>query len=153
MSISERLNKMGIVLPEPPPKAGIYKPVVRVGNFAYVSGQGCTQNGIPVFRGKIGSERTIEEGQYAARICALNALSVMNHEYGSLERIKRVIKTLVFVSSADDFFQQPKVANGASELFNELFGEDGIGSRSAIGVYSLPDNIPVEIEFIFEMEL
>lgn len=152
MSVSERLIEMGIVLPEPPPKAGVYKPVIRVGNFAYVSGQGCTQNGIPVFRGKIGSDRTIEEGQCAARICALNALSVMNREYGSLENIKRVIKTLAFVSSAENFFQQPKVANGASELLYDIFGEDGIGSRSAIGVYSLPDNIPVEIEFVFEME-
>lgn len=151
MNVAERLTELGIVLPEPPPRAGIYKPVVRVGNLVYISGQGSTDKGIPVVTGKVGRDRTIEEGQYASRICALNALSVLNHEFGNLDGVKRVIKTLAFIASAEGFNQQPKVANGASQLLQDIFGEDGIGSRSAIGMYELPDNITAEIEFIFEM--
>ena len=151
MDIYKKLRELNIVLPQPPPLGGIYKPVKQVGNLLYVSGQGPTENGIPLLRGKIGQECTIEDGQHAARLCVLNALSNLQQYLGDLNEIKSVVKLLVFVASAKDFGQQPQVANGASQLLVELFGqEQGIGVRSAIGTNELPDNIPVEIEFIFE---
>ena len=152
MDVAERLIELGIILPEPPPRAGIYKPAVRVGNLVYISGQGSTEHGLPVVTGKVGKDRTIEEGQLACRICTLNALSVLNREFGNLEGVNRVIKTLAFIASAEGFNQQPKVANGASQLLQDIFGENGVGARSAIGMYELPDNITAEVEFIFEMK-
>jgi enamine deaminase RidA (YjgF/YER057c/UK114 family) len=119
----------------------------------YVSGQGPMENGVPVVCGKVGTERTIEEGQYAARLCALNALSHLDDYIGDLNKIKSLVKTLGFVASAPNFNQQPKVINGASDLLRELFGEEnGVGARSAVGTNELPSNITVEIEFIFEIK-
>ena len=151
MDVYERIKELGYEIPELPPKGGIYKPVKQVGNMLYVSGQGATKKGIPVIPGKVGAERTIEEGQDAARICALNALSTLHDYLGDLNKIKSLVKTLGFVASDDNFNQQPKVIDGASKLLADIFGEDGIGARSAIGVNELPGNITVEIEFIFEI--
>jgi enamine deaminase RidA (YjgF/YER057c/UK114 family) len=151
MDVYERIKELGYEIPELPPKGGIYKPVKQVGNMLYVSGQGATKKGIPVITGKVGAERTIEEGQDAARICALNALSTLHDYLGDLNKIKSLVKTLGFVASDDNFNQQPKVIDGASKLLADIFGEDGIGARSAIGVNELPGNITVEIEFIFEI--
>ena len=151
MSVYAKIKELSYEIPELPPKGGIYKPVKQVGNMLYVSGQGSTNKGIPVIVGKVGSDRTIEEGQDAARICALNALSTLQDYLGDLNKIKSVVKTLVFVASADNFNQQPKVIDGASRLFSDIFGDDGIGARSAIGVSELPGNITVEIEYIFEI--
>ena len=152
MDIYQRLNELEITLPSPPPCAGIYKPVKQVGNMLYISGQGCTENGVPVVTGKVGLERTVEDGQYAARLCGLNALSVLHQYLGDLNQIKSVVKLLAFVASADGFTQQPKVANGASQLLLDLFGEErGVGARSAIGVNELPGGMTAEIEFIFEI--
>jgi len=152
MDIYARLEELGIDLPPPPPLAGIFKPVKQVGNLLYVSGQGPTSGGIPVIGGKVDAERSIEEGQQAARICVLNALGVLHKYLGDLNKIKSIIKLLVFVESSPGFNRQPEVANGASRLLLDVFGEErGLAARSAIGVNELPGDITVEIEFIFEV--
>jgi enamine deaminase RidA (YjgF/YER057c/UK114 family) len=151
MDVYARLKELNLALPDIPPRAGIYKPVRQAGNCLYVSGQTPTRAGTPVFTGKVGAERTVEEGQEAARICTLNALSNLHHFLGDLNKIKGLIKTLGFVRSADGFNQQPQVINGASALLQDIWGEDGLGARSAIGAYGLPGGVSVEIEFIFEI--
>lgn len=151
MDVYARLNELNLTLPVLPPKGGIYKPVRQMGNCLYVSGQGATKAGVPAITGKAGAERSIEEAQEAARICVLNALAVLHDYLGDLNRIKGVVKTLGFVQSAADFSQQPKVIDGASALLRDIWGEDGVGARSAIGVNELPGGITVEIEFIFEL--
>jgi len=152
MDVYNRLDELGISLPPPPPLAGIYKPVKRMGDLLYVSGQGPTENGVPIVTGKVGRERTIGEGQHAARLCGLNALSNLHQYLGDLNKIKSVVRLLVFVASAEGFNRQPEVANGASQLFLDIFGrERGVGARSAIGVTVLPGDITVEVEFVFEI--
>ncbi|MCL1863654.1 MAG: RidA family protein [Defluviitaleaceae bacterium] len=152
MDIYKKLEELQITLPAPPPLAGIFKPVKQVENMLYVSGQGPTENGVPLIAGKVGKERTIEEGQHAARLCVLNALSNLHRHIGDLNKIKSVVKLLVFVASAEGFGRQPEVANGASQLLSDIFGEErGVGARSAIGANELPGDITVEIEFIFEV--
>ncbi|MDR1251318.1 MAG: RidA family protein [Treponema sp.] len=151
MDVYAKLTELNLSLPELPPKGGIYKPVRQMGNCLYVSGQGSTKAGVPLITGKAGDERTVEEGQIAARICVLNALSTLHCFLGDLNKIKGVIKTLAFVQSAPGFNQQPKVIDGASALLRDIWGEDGVGARSAIGVNELPGGITVEIEFIFEI--
>ena len=151
MDVYARLKELNLTLPEPPPKGGIYKPVRQAGNCLYVSGQTPTRDGKPAFTGKLGAERTLEEGQEAARICTLNALSHLHSFLGDLNKIKGLIKTLGLVQSAAGFNQQPLVINGASGLLRDIWGEDGVGARSAIGVNELPNNVSVEIEFIFEI--
>ena len=152
MDIYKRLKELDINLPPPPPLAGIYKPVKQVGNLLYVSGQGPTENGAPLVIGKVGKERTIEEGQHAARLCGLNALSNLHQYLGDLNDIKSVVKILAFVASEEGFERQPEVVNGASQLFLDIFGQErGVGARSAIGTNELPGGITVEIEFIFEV--
>jgi enamine deaminase RidA (YjgF/YER057c/UK114 family) len=146
-----RLKELKLTLPELPPSGGIYKPVRQVGNCLYVSGQGPTKGGVPVITGKAGAERTLEEAQEAARICVLNGLSVLHDYLGDLGKIKGLIKMLAFVQSAPGFNMQPKVVDGASALLRDIWGEAGVGARSAIGVNELPGNITVEIEFIFEV--
>ena len=152
MDVYENIRKSGYELPPSPTKGGIYKPVKQVGNLLYISGQGATKDGQPVVSGKLGSERTIEEGQEAARICTLNALSVLHEYLGDLNKIKSVVKILAFVASAPGFNSQPAVVDGASQLLKDIFGDDnGVGARSAISAIELPGNISVEIEFIFEI--
>jgi len=152
MDVYARIKNLGLELPPLPPKGGVYKPVKQVGNMLYVSGQGATLKGVPVVTGKVGAERTLEEGQEAARICAMNALSTLHDYIGDLNKIKCLVKTLGFVASAPNFNMQPKVIDGASLLLADIFGTDnGIGARSAIGANELPGNISVEIEFIFEI--
>ena len=151
MDVYARLKELNLTLPAPPPLGGIYKPVRQIENCLYISGQGPTKAGVPVITGKAGAERTIEEAQEAARICVLNGLSVLNDYLGDLNKIKGLVKTLAFVQSAPGFNQQPKVIDGASSLLRDIWGEAGVGARSAIGVNELPGNITVEIEFIFEV--
>ena len=152
MDIYAKLKEMGLELPTLPQPKNIYKPVKQVGNVLYVSGQTPTENGTPVVCGQVGAERTVEEGQKAARICAINALSHLNNYLGDLNRIKSLVKTMGFIASAPGFNELPAVMNGASALFRDLLGEDaGVGARSAVGVSSLPGNVSVKIEFIFEI--
>jgi enamine deaminase RidA (YjgF/YER057c/UK114 family) len=152
MDIYARLKELGLDLPELPPRGGIYKPVKQVGNMLYVSGQGATIKGVPAIVGHVGAERTIEEGQDAARLCTMNCLSTLQDYLGDLNRIKSLVKILGFVASAPGFNAQPKVMDGASKLLMDIFGEEnGVGARSAIGTNELPGGITVEIEFIFEI--
>ena len=153
MNLEEALKKYGLVMPNPPAKGGIYEPVKEFGqNLCYLSGCTPTFNGELRWAGKIGRELTIEQGQEAARLCALNLLANFIAKYRSLDKIKRIAKVLVFVAGDENFFEQPKVANGATSLFVDLFGEEaGCGARSAIGVYTLPANAPVEIEVLLEL--
>ncbi len=151
-NVYDVMKEKNIVLPQPPPKGGVYAPCKIVGNMAYISGCGCVIDGCEA-AGKLGKDYTVEQGQAFARNCALNILAVLQREIGDLNRVKSVVKLLAFVASDDEFYQQPQVANGASGLLGELFGpEAGIPTRSAIGVNVLPGNLPVEIEAIFEIE-
>lgn len=152
MDVYSRLKELNLELPELPPKGGIYKPVKQVGSILYISGQGATRKGVPVITGKMGVDRTIEEGREAARMCTLNALSTLHDYLGDLNRIKSVVKILAFVASASGFNMQPQVVDGASGLLEDIWGDDGVGARSAISTNELPGNITVEIEFIFEIK-
>ena len=152
MNVYERLKELGLELPPPPPPGGMYKPAMQVGDLLYISGQGCTIAGVPVFTGKVGSERTIEEGQEATRVCAMNALSVIHSYLGDLNKIKCLVKTHGFVASAEGFTMQPKVIDGASLLLADIWGNDGVGTRTAISAFELPGGITTEIEFIFQLK-
>jgi len=151
MDVYERIKELGYQIPPLPPAGGIYKPVRQVGNLLYVSGQGATVNGVPEIVGKVGAECSLEQGQEAARLCTLNCLATLDHFLGNLNRIKSVVKVLGFIASAKDFNMQPQVLNGCSQLLKDIFGEDGVGARSAIGVSELPGNIACEVEYIFEI--
>ena len=154
MNAELRLKELGVVLPQVPAKAGLFMNCKQFGeNLFYVSGCGPDINGKLYKKGKLGTEITIIEGQEAAEKCILNALSILQERLGSVNRIRHIVKLLVFVASESDFYLQPQVANGATRLLINIFGEDiGCPARSAIGVYVLPGNIPVEIEMIVEAE-
>ena len=151
-TLVERMQTLGIELPEAPDRAGMYVQTKRCGNSLYISGCGPSLKGKPDITGKLG-EISIEEGQEAARRCILNALAILQRDLGSLERVKSVVKILTFVASKPDFYNQPKVADGASKLLVDLFGKEiGCPTRSAIGVAVLPGDIPVEIELLVETD-
>ncbi|MEM7698614.1 MAG: RidA family protein [Verrucomicrobiota bacterium] len=152
MSVETRLAELNIVLPPAPPKGGVYRPCVVVGELAYLSGHGPYQTDGSYITGRLGEDLSTEQGQAAARQVGLALLATLKDELGSLDRIQRVIKSLAFVNSTSDFAEQPQVINGYSELFAEVFGDAGIGARSAIGTNALPGNIAVEIEVIVEVE-
>lgn len=153
MDVYQNLEKLGLKLPPPPPRGGLYTPCRRFGeSLYYISGCG-PAIGSHNYIGKLGGGISLEEGQKAARDSMLNVLSVLQAEIGDLNRVKQAVKILTFVSSTPDFLEQPLVANGGSELLKELFGEEaGIPARSAIGVSVLPGNIAVETEAIFEVK-
>lgn len=151
MSIEDRLNELGLTLPPVTPPAGAYVPTVRSGSLVFTSGQVPLVDGKMLFPGKLGENVTVEQGQEAARLCALNALAALKAELGSLDRIRRIVKVLGFVASAPGFTQQPQVMNGASELLGEVFGPAGKHARSAVGVAALPMDAPVEVEFVVEV--
>lgn len=148
------LKKRGLSFPEPPAKVGAYEPIKEFGsNFCYLSGSLPSFNGEKKWEGKLGKEISVEQGQEAAQICALNLLANLNAKYGGLDKVKRIVKMIAFVASTDTFYDHPKVANGASELFVDIFGaETGCCARSAIGVNALPGNAPVEIELLIELK-
>lgn len=148
----DRLKELGLNLPPAPKPAGVYKPLLIVGNLVYVSGHGPVKDDGTLMSGRVGQDLTPEAGKAAAQQVGLTILATLKQNLGSLDRIKRVIKVLGMVNSAPDFGRHPFVINGCSELFAKLWGEDnGIGVRSAVGMGSLPDGIPVEIEAIFEL--
>ena len=153
MSAEAKLVELGIVLPPAPKPGGVYKPLVRVGQLAYLSGHGPSLDGTTYLTGRVGADLTLDDGKAAARQVGLSLLATMKRELGSLDRVARVIKTLALVNCTDDFTQQPQVVNGFSELFAEVFGPDaGVGARSALAANALPGNIPVEIEIIIELK-
>jgi enamine deaminase RidA (YjgF/YER057c/UK114 family) len=152
MTPEAQLTTLGLTLPPPPPRGGVYKPVVIVGNVAYVSGHGPYRGPDDYICGRVGDDMSLEEGKAAARQVGLAMLATLKSELGSLDRVKRVVKLLGMVNSTPDFGEHPKVINGCSELFGQVWGEEnGIGARSAVGMGSLPGNIAVEIEGIFEV--
>lgn len=148
-----RLKELQIVLPAPPKPVAKYKPAVFVGNLLYVSGHGPAKIGdqAPML-GKVGAKLNVEQGKESARLVGVNILSTVRNTLGSLDRVKRLVKTLGMVNAAPDFLDHPQVINGFSELMAQVFGDDaGVGSRSAVGMGSLPGDIPVEIECLFEV--
>ncbi len=148
---SENIKALGLILPPAPPPAGLYKPVLVVDNFLYVSGQGCLSSDGTLIVGRVGDTLTLEEGKAAARQTALTMLSTINTHFGDIDRIKRLVKTLGMVNCTPDFGDQPLVINGYSELMASVFGPDnGVGVRSAVGMM-LPGGIAVEIEAMFEL--
>lgn len=149
--IEDKLTSLGITLPSPPAPAGSYVPVVVSYNLAFVAGQIPTEAGQVKFRGKVGTDLSIEAGQQAARLCTINALAQLKTALGSLDRVRRVVKVTGFVNCEPSFVDQPKVINGASDLLVQLFGEDGKHARAAVGVSSLPLDSAVEVEFIVEV--
>ncbi len=148
-----RIQELHLTLPTPPKPMAKYKTAVLVGNILYVSGHGPAKvsEKTPMV-GKVGGELTAEQGKESARAVGLNVLATVRTTLGSLDKVKRLVKTLALVNCVADFKEQPQVINGFSELMAEVFGEEaGVGARSAVGTNSLPSNIPVEIECIFEV--
>ena len=151
--IDARLAELGIELPQAPKPAAAYIPAVRSGNLVYVSGQVPFENGELAWKGKVGVDYSVEEGQQAARTCALNAIAVVKDVLdGDLDKVTRVVKLGGFVNCPPDFEQHPAVINGASNLVGEIFGDKGAHARFAVGAGSLPFNVAVEVEAIFEVE-
>ncbi len=151
MDIEKKLKELGISLPAPPKPLANYVPAVRAGNLLFVSGHGPYNDGKTMVSGKLGKELTIEEGYKTARNVALNCLASVQATLGDLNKVKRVVKLLGMVNCTEDFKDQPKVINGASDLLVEVFGDAGRHARSAVGMQSLPNGIPVEIEMVLEV--
>jgi len=152
MTPDQRFEQLNLKLPPAPAPIGVYKPLLIVGNFVYVSGHGTVKEDKSLIVGRIGDDMTMEEGKLAARQVGLAILSTLKANLGSLDKIKRVVKVLGMVNCVPEFEKHPLVINGCSELFAQVWGpENGIGVRSAVGMGSLPDNIPVEIEAMFEL--
>jgi len=150
-SAEQRLKELGIVLPTPPEPFGIYAEAVETGNLLFLTGMLPTEGRGPKFIGRVGAELDIESGRKAARLAALNALAVARQHLGSLERVKRPVRLGVAVATFGDVREHPKVADGASEVLQDVFGKDNNPSRLVYGVASLPLGTPVELELIFEV--
>ena len=151
MTPSEKLQAMGITLPDLPKPLGSYVPFVRTGNLVFISGMLPLAGGKLTAAGRVGNEVALEQAVQAARIAAINGLAVLNAAIGGLDRVARCVKLTGYVASAQDFSDQPKVVNGASDLLVEVLGDAGTHARVAVGVPILPMNAPVEIELIFEV--
>ncbi|TSD66935.1 RidA family protein [Inquilinus sp. KBS0705] len=151
-SAEQNFKELGLSLPPAPKPLGVYKPCLIDGKYLYLSGHGTVKDDGSLIIGRIGEDMTPEEGKLAAKQVGLAMLATIKANLGSLDRVKRVIKVLGMVNCKSDFEKHPFIINGASELFASVWGEDnGIGVRSAVGMGSLPDNIPVEIEALFEL--
>ncbi|MGH3361559.1 MAG: RidA family protein [Nocardioides sp.] len=147
----ERLAALGLSVPEVAKPVAVYVPAVRSGDHVFTSGQLPMRSGELMLTGKVGGDVSPEEAVECARQCALNAIAAVKAEVGDLSRVKRIVKVVAFVASTPDFTGQPLVANGASELFGEVFGEAGVHARSAVGVPVLPLDSPVEVELVVEV--
>ena len=147
----EKIKSLGLTLPPAPPPAGVYKPILVIDRFLYVSGQGPVMSDGSLYTGRLGLDLSLDQGQEAARQVALTMLSTIKTHYGELTKVKRLVKTLGMVNCTPEFKDHPLVINGYSELMASVFGPDyGIGVRSAVGML-LPSNIAVEIEAMFEL--
>lgn len=151
-SFEARVRELGIEVPTLPPPVAAYVPAARTGNLVYASGQTPTIDGVLQVRGKLGADLTVEEGQAAARLAALNCVAEVRGSLGSLDTVVRIVRLTGYVASAPGFGDQPAVMNGASRLLEEIFGEAGRHARSAVGVAELPGGAPVEVELIVEVE-
>ena len=150
--IEEKINQLGFSLPAAPKPLASYVPAIKSGDLVFTAGQLPIKDGSLVFKGKLGKDLSEDEGKKAAQLCALNCLSAIKNEIESLDNIDRIIKLTVFVNSSKGFINHPQVANGASDLIKEVFGENGKHVRSAVGVAELPLNAPVEIEMICKIK-
>jgi enamine deaminase RidA (YjgF/YER057c/UK114 family) len=148
----QNLKSLGIELIEPTKPIANYVKAVRTGNLIFLSGHGPSKSDGTSITGKLGADLTIEEGQHAARITAISLLSTLKAELGDLSKVVRIVKLTGMVNCTPDFYDQPKVINGCSDLLVEVFGEKGKHARAAIGMVSLPNNIAVEIEMVVEVE-
>ncbi|MEE8170996.1 MAG: RidA family protein [Phycisphaerae bacterium] len=151
MNPSERLGELGLTLPPLVQPVGSYVPAIRTGSLVLVSGQIPIENGKIKFAGKVGRDLTLEQAATAARLCGLNALAIAADAAGGIDRIARIVRLAVFVNGAPGFTDQPKVADGASDLMTEIFGEAGRHVRAAVGAAELPLNAAVEVELIAEL--
>ncbi|QIK77234.1 RidA family protein [Nocardioides piscis] len=151
MGAEARLAELGITVPEVVPPLAAYQPTARSGNLVFTAGQLPARDGEMIAVGKVGGAVTEEQAYDCARQSALNALAAIKAEIGSLDDITRIVKAVVFVASTTDFTNQAKVANGASELLGEVFGDRGVHARSAVGVAVLPLDVPVEVELVVEV--
>ncbi|HMK60248.1 MAG TPA: RidA family protein [Dissulfurispiraceae bacterium] len=153
MNIDGRLKELGIRLPEAPKPLGAYVPFVRTGNLLFLSGVLPLRNGCLTKSGRVGDTVSLEEAKEGAKQIVVNALSILKAAVDDLNTVRRCVKLNGYVASSEDFTDQPKVLNAASDLLFEIFGEAGRHARSAVGVFSLPLNSPIEIDFIFEIEI
>lgn len=151
MAAESALKSAGVMLPPAPKALATYASAVRSGNLLFIAGQGPMIDGKPKFVGKVGGQVTPDQAYEAARISCLNALAVVREAVGSLDKVKRVVKATVYVASTSEFTAQPTVANGATDLLRQLWGEAGLPARAAVGVNVLPMDIPVEVELVFEV--
>ena len=148
---SERIKALGLVLPPAPPPAGLYKPVLEVDGYLYISGQGPMKNDGTYITGRVGDDMDLSQGKLAAEQVGLTMLATIKEHFGDIDRIERLVKTLGMVNSTFEFDQHPLVINGFSELMADVFGMDrGVGARSAVGMM-LPGHVAVEIEAIFKL--
>ncbi|HEV8081579.1 MAG TPA: RidA family protein [Chitinophagaceae bacterium] len=149
---SKNFEQTGLILPPAPKPMGVYKPFLIVGNHLYVSGHGPFKTDGTLIIGQVGVDMDLDEGKFAAQQVGLSILSTIVAGIGHLDKVKRVIKILGMVNCKADFIKHPYIIDGCSELFKKIWGEEnGVGVRSAVGMGSLPDNIPVEIEALFEL--
>src|ERR1700743_836008 len=152
MSVEARLKELNITLPTPPSPVASYVPYVVSGNLVYISGQVTLDNGALKYVGTVGKEISLEDGQKAARLCAINVIAQLKAACGGdLDRVKRVVKVTAFVNAVPGFAQHPEVANGASDLFVAVFGDAGKHARAAVGAGSLPRNVATEVEAVIEI--
>lgn len=151
MSFDARVAELQLELPEAPKPGGTYNPIVQVDNLVYVSGHGPVLPDGTMISGRVGDDLTEEQGRQAARVVGLAILSTLRAQLGGLDRIQRLVKVLGMVNASADFQRHPQVINGFSDLMVEVFGEDGRAARSAVGMGSLPGNIPVEVELILQL--
>lgn len=152
MSVADTLKNMGITLPEPPQPAGAYVRAKKTGNLIFVAGQLPIVSGDLKYAGRVGDNISLQDGYEAAKLCAINVLSILQAEAGSLDNIAQIVRVEGFVCSADGFTDQPKVINGASDFFSEVLGDAGSHARLAIGVKELPLGASVELSAIAEVK-
>ncbi len=151
MSFEHKLTQLGIELPSPPQPVATYVPAVQAGDLLFLSGVIPFRDGKLVLAGKLGADLTVEQGYEAARIALLNALAIVRKELGTLDRVKKVVRMVGHVASADGFVQQPAVVNGASDLLVKIFDDAGRHARVAVGAAELPLNAPIELEIILQV--
>lgn len=151
MSFEARVQELGLTIPPAATPAAAYIPAVQTGNLIFVSGQLPSENG-QLVKGTLGKDLGVEDGYQAARLCAINCLGAVKSLTGSLDRVVRIVKVTGFVASTPEFTDQPKVINGASELMQQIFGEQGLHARAAVGMASLPLGVAVEVEMIVEVK-
>jgi enamine deaminase RidA (YjgF/YER057c/UK114 family) len=151
VGVSDRLEELGIELPPAARPVASYVPVTQGNGLAFVAGQVPLEEGKPMATGRVGESISVEQGQDLARRCALQALAALSEELGSLDRVRRILKVTVWVASGEGFTDQPKVANGASDVLVEVFGEAGKHARAAVSAPSLPLGAPVEVELIADV--